>query len=178
MDFRLVERTFSEDESNPTVLLANLNTTTNIQTNMRKMERIIQIAHEKGVNIAIFPELCVTGYVWDAADDRDVMEHLYAGDNNHLKHWVNNIRDSLSDSRGSLEYVFYNNVRSSNGDLYNSTFILNPDIDPLDPRFIYDKIFLPPIEHRFFERGPDRSLVIDTKWGRFGFLNCYDLTFV
>lgn len=178
MSFRVVERTFSEDQSNPTVLLANMDTTTNIKTNLHKMEQIIQIAHEKGVNIVIFPELCVTGYVWDAADDRDVLEHLHAGDNNKLQHWMNNVRDSLSDTKGGLEYVFYNNVRSSNGHLYNSTFILNPDIDPLDPRFIYDKVFLPPIEYRFFERGPDSSLIIDTKWGRFGFLICYDLTFI
>ncbi len=178
MEFRVVERTFSEDESNPTVLLANMDTTINIKRNMQKMEQVIQIAHDREANIVIFPELCVTGYVWDARDDEEVFTHLRSGDNNLLKSWVMQIRDSLSQSDNGLEYIFYNNVRSGEEGLYNSTFVLSPEIDPFDPAFIYDKIFLPPIEYRFFQRGPDRQLVLDTKWGRFGFLICYDLTFV
>jgi len=178
MDFRVIERTFSQDESNPTVLLVNMDTTMDIQTNLNKMETAIEIAHEKGANIVIFPELAVTGYVWDAENDTEVLDHLNSGDNNRLVGWMNNIRNSLTDSRDGLEYVFYNNVRSKDGQLYNSTFILNTEIDPMDPQFIYDKIFLPPIEQRFFQRGPEGRLIIDTKWGRFGFLICYDLTFV
>ena len=178
MEFRVIERTFSDDESKPSILLANMDTTINTETNLLKMEQVIQLAHERDVNIVIFPELCVTGYVWDAEDDADVFEHLRGGDNNNLTHWMNNVRDSLTDSGNGLEYVLYNNVRGVGDDLYNSTFILHPHIDPNDPQFIYDKIFLPPIECRFFTRGPDRRLVIDTKWGRFGFLICYDLTFI
>lgn len=74
--------------------------------------------------------------------------------------------------------MFYNNVRRKDGELYNSTFVLNGDIDYRREEYIYDKVFLPPIEHRYFRQGTDKRLTIETKWGRFGFLICYDLCFV
>ncbi len=178
MQFRIVERTFSTDDNSPTVLIANIHLASDIEHNLKKMEEIIQIAHEKGVNILIFPELCVTGYVWETDNQFEVKEHLKRGENTQIVSWLNNVRDSLHDDGLGLEYIFYNNVRSKDDYFYNSTFILNGNIDYTDEKFIYDKIFLPPIEQTYFRQGSDKRLTIDTKWGRFGFLICYDLNFV
>ncbi len=178
---RLIERRFSDKEECPNILLANLRTRANVAENLRTMEEIIQIAHEKGANIAIFPELCVTGYVWDDphdSGDRQVRDLLLEGQNGNVDATIRRIRDSLVDNGHGLEYVFYNNVREKDGNLFNSTFVLHVGLDYRREKYIYDKIFLPPVEQRFFRQGSDRRLTIETKWGRFGFLICYDLCFV
>lgn len=178
MDIRVVERKFCDKENRPSVLLANIHSSNNIQNNLKKMDSIIQLAHEKGVNIVVFPELCVTGYVWETEDGKEVVSHLLSGENSQLTAWINNIRDSLSTDGKGLEYVFFNNVRLKEGHFYNSTFILNAEIDHNQESLIYDKVFLPRIEEQYFSRGADKRLSIDTKWGRFGFLTCYDLCFI
>jgi predicted amidohydrolase len=175
---RLIERDFSDKEECPSVLLANLHVTTDIATNLSRMEEVVQVAHQKGANILIFPELCVTGYVWDNAGGKEVTELLAAGENSNISATINRIRDSLREDGKGLEYVFYNNVRSKEGGFYNSTFILNRGLDYQQEEFIYDKIFLPPLEQRYFRQGTDRRLTIETRWGTFGFLICYDLCFV
>ncbi|RQD74293.1 MAG: carbon-nitrogen hydrolase family protein [Candidatus Syntrophonatronum acetioxidans] len=178
MGFRVVERTFSDSEDCPSILLANINCSTDVKKNLDKMERIIQVAHEKDVNIVIFPELSVTGYVWDTINENDVLEQLQEGENSRIHSWVKNIRDSLRNDGKGLQYVFYNNVREKEGSLLNSTFIINKDMDHREEGLIYDKVFLTPLEQRFFKQGSDKRLIIDTGWGRFGFLICYDLVFV
>ena len=178
MDFRIVERVFSDDEASPTVLIANIYGTTSVEKNIKKMEQIIEIAHSKKVNILIFPELSVTGYIWNASDPAPVWDLLAEGENSRIKSWLKNVRSSLSDGVGGLEYIFYNNVREKNNSYYNCNFILNPGIDYQQEEYIYAKVFLTPIEKTFFKPGTDKRLSIDTKWGRFGFLICYDLCFV
>lgn len=178
MSFRVVERVFSEDEQSPTILLANIYSTSSIEKNLKKMEEIIEIAHEKKVNILIFPELSITGYVWRARDLEEVKDLLAQGENSQIQSWLKNIRDSLTDGEGGLEYIFYGNGRERDGAYYNCMFILNPSIDYQREEYIYAKIFLTPTEKDLFMQGTDKRLSIDTKWGRLGFLICYDLCFV
>lgn len=178
MDIRVVERVFSEDQSSPTVMIANIHGTPNVEKNLRKMEQIIEIAHQKKVNILIFPELSVTGYIWKANNPDVVWELLAEGENSRIERWLKNVRDSLTDGKNGLEYIFYSNAREKNKQYYNCTFILNPIIDYRQEDFIYAKVFLTPIEKSFFSQGTDKRLTIDTRWGRFGFLICYDLCFV
>ncbi len=175
---RLIERTFSDIQECPTVLLANLHVTSDIATNLARMEEVIEIAHRKRANIVIFPELCVTGYVWDDGESGEVTQLLEQGENRAIAATIDRIRDSLVDDGHGLEYVFYNNVRRKDGRFYNSTFVLNRSIDYNREETIYDKVFLPPLEQRFFQQGTDKRLTIRTKWGTFGFLICYDLCFV
>ena len=178
MDFRIVERVFSEDESSPTVLIANIYGDPDVDRNMKKLEAIIEIAHRKRVNIVIFPELSVTGYIWKASDPAPVWDLLAEGENSRIGSWLKNIRDSLTEGEGGLEYIFYSNVREKEQRYYNCTFILNPSIDYRQEEYIYAKVFLTPSERTYFSQGTDKRLSIDTRWGRFGFLICYDLCFV
>ncbi len=178
MAFRIVERVFSEDEQNPTVLIANIYGEPSVDKNMKKMEAIIEVAHRKNVNILIFPELTVTGYIWKASDPKPVWDLLAEGENSRIESWLNNIKSSLTEGQGGLEYIFYSNVREKDKRYYNCTFILNPSIDYRQEDFIYAKVFLTPSERSFFSQGTDKRLSIDTRWGRFGVLICYDLCFV
>ncbi len=177
LDFRVVERKFSEKEDCPTFLLANIHSTT-VEENLKKMEEIVEIAHQKGVNVLIFPELTVTGYVWNSTSGEEVVDMLREGENKRIEPRINKIRNSLAESGRGLEYVFYGNVRLKEGEFYNSTFVLNADMDYREEQYIYDKVFLPPVEQYYFRQGSDKRLSIDTKWGRFGFLICYDLCFI
>ncbi len=175
---RVIERVFSDKEECPTLLLANLHVTAEVAVNLSRMEEIVQVAHQKGANIVIFPELCVTGYVWDDEDSGAVTDLLQTGENGAISATINRIRDSLVEDGRGLEYVFYNNVRRKNNAFYNSTFVLNRSIDYSREEYIYDKVFLPPLEQRYFRQGSDKRLTLKTKWGSFGFLICYDLCFV
>ncbi len=178
MSFRIVERFFSDDETMPTVMISNIYGTPDIKTNLNKMEEIINLAHQYKVNILIFPELSVSGYVWKNTDKTEVNNLLMEGENSQIKAWLKNIRDSLADGKDSLEYVCYGNARLRDNNLYNSTFILNPEIDYNEEEYIYAKVFLTPVERDYFSQGTDKRLTLDTKWGRFGFMLCYDLCFV
>lgn len=178
MPYRIVERVFSDSDRCPSFLLANIHGTPDVEQNLKKMEEIIQIAHTKNVNVVIFPELTVTGYVWNAENPAHVFDLLHEGENSSIDSRLKNIKDSLTEGSGGLEYIFYGNARLKDGDFYNSTFILNTGRECLDEKYIYDKVFLPSNEKRYFKQGSDRRLSIDTKWGRFGFLVCYDLCFV
>jgi len=178
MEFRIVERAFSDDETLPTIMLANIYETLSVQENLQKMEQIIQLAHQQKVNILVFPELSVTGFIWKSNSPDEVLNLLAEGENNRIASWLKNVKNSLTDSEGGLEYIFYGNARQKNGNYYNCTFILNPSVDYNQEEYIYAKVFLTPAERNFFKQGTDKRLSIDTKWGRFGFLICYDLCFV
>jgi len=178
MSYRIVERVFSQDHSMPTIMVANIYGSPDVQTNLKKMEQIIKLAHENRVNILIFPELSVTGYVWNADDTNEVKELLEEGENSRIASWIKNARDSLSDGKGGLEYICYGNVRKKNGTFYNSTFILSPLLNYSEEDYIYAKVFLTPVERAYFRPGTDKRMSLDTKWGRFGFMICYDLCFV
>lgn len=178
MSFRVVERIFSDDEALPTVMLANIYGNPSVKDNLNKMENIIEVAHQKKVNILIFPELSITGFIWNPPDHNDIWYLLEEGENHNIKKWLDNIRSSLSDDHGGLEYIIYGNARKKDNLYYNCTYILNPSIDYEQEEYIYAKVFLTPIEKNFFKQGTDKRLSIDTKYGRFGFLICYDLCFV
>jgi predicted amidohydrolase len=175
---RLLERVFSDKEECPSILIANLNLASDVSTNLSRMEEVVQTAHEKGANIVIFPELTVTGYVWNENDGHGVRELLEEGENDKIRPTIKRLHDSLCEDGRGLEYIFYNNVRKKEGDFYNSTFILSTKIDYRKEEYIYDKVFLPPLEQQYFQQGSERRLTINTKWGIFGFLICYDLCFV
>lgn len=102
-----------------------------VEKNLKKMEQIIEVAHKKKVNILIFPELSVTGYIWKSSDPAPVWDLLAEGENSRMESWLKNVRDSLTDGEGGLEYIFYNNVREKNKDYYNCSFILNPGNEEL-----------------------------------------------
>ncbi|MDW7739495.1 MAG: carbon-nitrogen hydrolase family protein [Bacillota bacterium] len=178
MPFRIVERKFSENENLPTVLLANIYGSPSVQCNLDKMDKIIEIAHNKNVNIVVFPELSVTGYIWNTKHQEQITDLLAEGENNRIRSWLKNVRNSLHSNANRLEYIIYGNVRKRLNSYFNCVFILCPEFDYRSEDKIYAKVFLTPIEKTYFRQGTDKRLSIDTRWGKFGFLVCYDLCYV
>src|SRR4028118_2320713 len=69
-EFLIVERSYCDDESKLSVGLANIHAEVpDIAANRDKILRAASIFKERGVNIALFPEFCLSGYFWDEHDD-------------------------------------------------------------------------------------------------------------
>ena len=180
--YKITDVTFSENEACPTFMIANINPRFDIGYNLSSMEGIVQAAHEVNADVLVFPELCVSGYVWDAGHKAEVQEQLKASDNcqPEVKKVLDGIKAGLVGGGRGLKMVLFGNVRvdRSHGKVHahDSTFVMTPGADYNDT--FYDKTFLTPLEKLFFRRGSDKRLVLDTRWGRAGIMMCYDLCFV
>lgn len=178
--FTVLDLTLSEDRQAPTFMMANINPRVDVRYNLDRIERIVQIAHRQGVDILLLPELAVSGYVWDAEDRGTVTEHLLTSENRgtRIKPTLDRIKDGLVDQEAGLKMLVYGNVRydCSVRQMYNTAFVTTCKNDYND--IFYDKIFLTPEEKKFFSRGTDQRLVVNTRWGRMGIMVCYDICFV
>jgi len=173
--FYVAERYFSNDESKPSFGLANIHAEVpDIEANKDKISKAIEIFKERKVNVAIFPEFCLSGYFWEDEPacwrymDRAVIE-------NH-RDWIeNSVRGQIDDSfRG----VIFNNIRRGlDRKYYNSTYVISKTHDYMNADEIYTKTFLPTLEKVYTVTANDDRLVVDTQYCRAGFTTCYDILF-
>lgn len=171
----VTERAFSDDESKPSIGLANISAAVpDIEANKDKVLAVLEVFRERKVNIAIFPEFTLSGYFWEDEDacwrymDRAVIEE-------HTD-WVGGAMKRMLNA--DLRAVIFNNIRRGPGRKhYNSTYILTETHDCLTQGDIYNKVFIPALEKTYTESGRDDRLVIETAFGRFGFTTCYDYMF-
>ncbi|MBW1608126.1 MAG: carbon-nitrogen hydrolase family protein [Deltaproteobacteria bacterium] len=171
----IAERFFSHDENNLSIGLANIHAVVpDVEANKEKMLQATQIFKERKVNVAIFPEFCLSGYFWEDENEcRSYMDKAVI--ENHLE-WIASALKPCLDEH--LRAVVFNNIRRGReGKYLNSTMILAHDHDPLDADDTYDKTFLPPIEKVYTASGRDDHLVVDSPHGKFGFTTCYDVMF-
>lgn len=176
-EFNIVERMYSDDTTGLSIGLANIHAIVpEIELNKNKIERAAEIFRSKEVNMAIFPEFCLAGYFWEDESacwpymDKAIVE-------NHWD-WIGNSLESKLDN--NFKFIIFNNIRrgpAGQRKYYNSTYIINKNLNYRNPAWIYDKTFLPGIENTFTISGKTDRLVIDTQWGRFGFSTCYDFCF-
>lgn len=176
-EFIIIERVFSYDESSLSIGLANIRAMVpDIEANKDKMVRATEIFRDKGVNVAVFPEFCLSGYFWD--NTKECRHYMDRAVIENQEGWIdNNLKPMLDEN---LRAIVFNNIRQGPGEKYfNSTYILSQrdDYDYLSEENVYNKIFLPTIEKIYTETGKDDRLDVDTKWGRFGFTTCYDYLF-
>jgi len=180
--YKVIDVTFSDSDECPTFMIANINPKSDISYNLSRMQEIVQVAHQLDAEILIFPELCVSGYIWDAEHKTEVEKHLQESNNLQpdVKRVLDDIKAGLNNGSDRLKMVIFGNVRldESHGKphLHDSTFVITPCADCNE--IFYDKIFLTPLEKLFFRRGTDERLVLDTPCGRIGTMMCYDLCFV
>ena len=174
-EFIIIERVFSEDDSNLSIGLANIHAIVpNIEANKDKMARALEIFKAKKVNVAIFPEFCLSGYFWE--DEKECWRYMDKAVIENHTDWIDDTLKPMLDD--TLKAIVFNNIRRGpKRKYYNSTYILSELHDYLDEGRMYDKMFLPPIEKIYTEAGQDDLLEVDTKYGRFGFTTCYDYLF-
>jgi predicted amidohydrolase len=173
--FPVVERAYSDDPAGLSVGLANIGACVpDLEANKDKILRAASIFKERHVNVAVFPEFCLSGYFWeDDANCRPYMEA--AATENHLD-WLDRELKPLLDDE-FLCIVLNNLSAGPEGKFYNRTFVLARDHEHLAPENSYDKVFLPGIEKLYTESGRDDRLVLEGPRGRFGFTTCYDCLF-
>lgn len=179
-EFLVVERAFSDEPNGLSIGIANIEAVVpDIEANKDKVLRAAQIFRERGVNVAVFPEFCLSGYFWE--DQDACRRYMDAATTERHRDWVEReLRPILG---GELRTIVLNNLsEGSDGRYWNRTFVINVDDgdeDFLAPERTYDKIFLPGIERDFTSSGGDDRLVVDSRLGhgRFGFTTCYDYLF-
>ena len=176
--FLVVERAFSQDDSMPSVGVANIHAVVpGIEENKAKIEKACRVFKERGVNVAVFPEFCLSGYFWEDEDACwDYMEQAVT--ERHLD-WIDDrLRPLLDDG---FRAIILNNIARGPGRKFrNATFIVADDIkDPLADEFSYHKVFLPGIEKTYTESGRDDRLIVSGREGheKLGFTTCYDYLF-
>jgi predicted amidohydrolase len=174
--FPVIERTFVEEEG-ATVGLANISAVVpDVEANKAKILRVARIFKERGVNVAIFPELCLSGYFWE--DEERCRPHMEASVIEDHRDWFDGELAPLLDDT-FIGIVLNGLSRGPQGQLFNRTFILGGRDrgDYLDSENTYDKVFLPGIEKEYTVSGVDDRLVLAGPRGRFGFTTCYDCLF-
>jgi len=175
-EFLIAERSYSDDESKLSVGLANIHAEVpDIEANKDKILRAASLFRERGVNVGVFPEFCLSGYFWDARDDcLAYMNEALA--ENHADWIQRELQPLLGDD---LEAIVLNGLTAAKDEdrFLNRTFAVGRDSDYLADENTYDKVFLPGIEKEYTETGRDDRLVLETRHGRLGFTTCYDYLF-
>ena len=177
-EFLVVERIFSEDVRLPSVGLANIHAEVpNIEANKEKILRACQIFKERGANLAIFPEFCLSGYFWE--DEAACWPYMNEAVTENHRDWIDGTLKPLLENEFRL-IIMNNLTRGPERKFYNTTFFVSRlDFDYLDPKISYNKVFLPAIEKTYTETGQDDRLMVESRqgFGRFGFTTCYDYLF-
>jgi predicted amidohydrolase len=187
---KVKESWYSHDPSKISIGIANIKNhvspkgTESIYKNKHKILSVIDEFKKYKVNMILFPEFSLTGYFWE--DSNECWNYMQEGLTNNQIEWLAQVKSKLDDD---LNFIIFNNIRlnpdNPDGRFLNSTFVIQKDFDVTrldddknEQLYIYDKTFLPGIEKTFTTSARDDSLVLDTKWGRFGFTTCYDMCFV
>ncbi len=180
-EFYVVERTYSDHQSNLSVGLANISAVVpDVEANKDKVLRVAQIFKERGVNVAVFPEFCLSGYFWE--EEAECRKYMDSALTDEHADWIDNELSPLLDD--NLKAIVLNNLRRGSGGpedgkYLNSTFVVDGDDKYLAEENTYEKVFVPGIEKTFTDSGLDDRLVIDSESmdARIGFTTCYDYLF-
>ncbi len=176
-EFLIAERSYGDDESKLSVGLANIHAEVpDIEANKDKILRVARIFKERGVNIGVFPEFCLSGYFWDERED--CLAYMKEAVAENHDDWIKSeLQPLLGDS---FEAIVLNNLtaaKEKKDRFRNRTFVVGREPDYLADENTYDKVFLPGIEKGYTESGRDDRLVLETRHGRLGFTTCYDYLF-
>ena len=146
-----------------------------LEANKDKILRAASIFAERGVNIAVFPEFCLSGYFWD--ERADCLAYMKEAATENHADWIENELQPLLGN--GFEAILLNGLTAAgNKDRFlNRTFAVGLDSDYLADEHSYDKVFLPGIEKDYTDSGRDDRLVLQTRHGRLGFTTCYDYLF-
>ncbi|MGL5123008.1 MAG: nitrilase-related carbon-nitrogen hydrolase [Fusobacteriaceae bacterium] len=131
----------------------------NIEKNLLKMIELTKESIEKKMDIIVFPELALTGYLLE-----DLVGHVAIRE---VPKELLNLSEKISIMFGAVEL-------GKDGYIYNSAYYLENG----KMLFKHRKVYLPTYgmfdEGRYFKEGNEIK-AFDTKYGRFGLLICEDM---
>ncbi len=177
-DLPVVERSYSDDASLPSVGLANIHAVVpGIELNKAKIEHACRQFKDRGANVAVFPEFCLSGYFWE--DEEACWAYMEEAVTERHLDWIDDRLRTLIDDE--FRVIILNNITRGRGRKFrNTTFIVADAIpDPLADELSYTKVFLPGIEKTYTESGRDDRLIVAAPSGspKLGFTTCYDYLF-
>lgn len=176
-NFQILERRFGEDEKGLSVGLANIHARVpDLEGNRTKIRNALEVFRSRKVDMAVFPEYGLSGYFWD--DPEACRAYMDGAVLENQLDWIKSDLIPLLDE--DLKYLVINGIRknpSPDRPYLNTTLVVTRGFEAPSPENTYDKIFLPGIEKDYVASGKDSRLVLETHWGRFGFVTCYDLCF-
>jgi predicted amidohydrolase len=159
-DLLVVERTYCDDASMPTVGLANIHAVVpGIEENKAKIEHACRVFKERGVNLAVFPEFCISGYFWeDEAECWDYMDQAVT--ELHLD-WIDGYLRPLLDD--TFRVIVLNNITRGKGRRFLNEELLivhNIDVaaarrqekDDFDYTFDFSEVYRPMDNGRGYTR--------------------------
>ena len=138
-----------------------------VDSNVATMGDYVAQAAEQGVGLILFPEMCVTGYVYSEdetdEDSRMCIEAAQGTDGS-----VATTMSQLAVDNGM--WIVYGGTEPVDGDdahAYNSAFACSPDGTVQTYRKIH------PVEGAWCTPG-EESLILETSWGNIAVDICYD----
>jgi predicted amidohydrolase len=148
-----------------------------VAANRTRILAALEAFRERQVNLAVFPEFSLTGVFWE--DEVACRPYMEGAAWEHQRAFIeSSIRPLLDDT---LRLVVLSVLRPAeeppDGRFFNSTLIVGRDSGGRPVEAVYDKAVPAGIEGRYLAGSGGRRLVLDTPWGRLGFLTCYDLCF-
>ncbi|EGD25640.1 hydrolase [Rhodococcus hoagii] len=124
----------------------------------------IASARERGADIVVLPELCLSGYMFDTMDE--ARSCAITPEHPVFARWAR----ALAGSQGLVVGGF---AERSGSRLHISAAV----VGATGVQAVYRKTHLWNREKRFFTAGTEAPPVVDTAFGRVGVLICYDLEF-
>jgi len=173
----LIEKKFSENPENISVGIANINPKTkNLEENKKRIIKALDLFSEKKANLVIFPEYCLSGYFWE--NEKECRTFMKKNCLDNLTAWLDEI--VMSYVNKTLQYIVFNGLIKNSDDtkkFFNISFVLDRTGKYFDQNKTYKKTFLPRLEKNHISSGINDKLVLETAWGKFGFLTCHDIHF-
>lgn len=148
--------------------VVNFKTTWGNKTaNLKKMVDFINEAGCAGVNLILFPETCLCGYVNDKNPNRAEKMHTKLAET--LSGESVNVIKNLSEKYGMYVVFGMSEKDENNDNIYNSAIITSPNGEVSS----YRKLHLPFDEKDWAING-EKPVIIDSEWGKIGITICYD----
>jgi predicted amidohydrolase len=95
-----------------------------------------------------------------------------------LTHWMDEI--SKTYVTDTLQYIVFNGLKKigpASERYFNMNLVLDGTKTCFDSDRTYKKTYIPGREKQFIDSGIADTLVLETAWGKLGFLTCYDACF-
>ncbi len=142
-----------------------------LEANQKRITAALKVFSKRKVNLAVFPEYCISGFLQQPkAIEKDCIDQI--------EDWLNSVsRTFLNDT---LEYIVLNGFEKADKaphKYYNTTFVLKQNQPFLQRNRTYRKTFITSEEKPHVVSGGSDTLIVNTHWGKFGFLTCYDICF-
>ena len=172
------EKYYSKKPGNLTAGIANIGSKPGkIEQNKKKILDALDLFTQKKTNLVIFPEYCLSGYFWEPEKEcRATIDQK--GCLEQLTEWLDMVTQTYVNE--TLQYIIFNGLSKNDkadGNYFNTTIVLDRGGKDLDTDRSYRKRFLPESEKKYLTPSDGDTLVLNTEWGKFGFLTCYDICF-